>query len=179
MLELSKLDLEQIAAALADQTDYEHRWLINPQSGEIVFWTTDCGIDGQTPVDLEELDLLGIDPLPPYVWYQDMADFAAGISDERAGRGVVIDERVVDQPLDCAAFGSGGAERVPCGQQVRVVLVQAVFEPAERALALDGPGQTAPGSLVADARGEVGHVLVPDWQARARRDGDRSARAGR
>ena len=39
MLDLSKLDLEEIAAALADQTDYEHRWLINPQTGEIVFWT--------------------------------------------------------------------------------------------------------------------------------------------
>ncbi|MEV6908624.1 hypothetical protein [Amycolatopsis sp. NPDC051071] len=27
-----------------------------------------------------------INPLPSYVWYQDMADFAEGISDERAGR---------------------------------------------------------------------------------------------
>ena len=60
-----------------------------------------------------------------------------------------------------AAFGSGGAERVPCGQQLRVVLVQAVLEPAERALALDGLGETAPGSLVTDALGEVDHVLVP------------------
>ena len=31
MLDLSSLDLEEIAAALADQTDYEHRWLINPE----------------------------------------------------------------------------------------------------------------------------------------------------
>jgi hypothetical protein len=36
VLELSSLDLEEIANALADQTDYEHRWLINPQTGEIV-----------------------------------------------------------------------------------------------------------------------------------------------
>jgi hypothetical protein len=71
---------------LADQTDYEHRWLINPQTGEIVFWTSDTGIDGQNPVDLDELDLVCIDPLPSYVWYRDMADFAAGISDEAAGR---------------------------------------------------------------------------------------------
>ncbi len=34
MLDLSKLDLEEIAAALADQTDYEHRWLINPRRAE-------------------------------------------------------------------------------------------------------------------------------------------------
>ena len=39
VLELSSLDLEEIADALADQTDYEHRWLINPKTREIVFWT--------------------------------------------------------------------------------------------------------------------------------------------
>ena len=47
MLDLNSLDLEEIANALADQTDYEHRWLINPQTGEVVFWTSDTGIDGQ------------------------------------------------------------------------------------------------------------------------------------
>ena len=85
MLELSSLDLEEIANALADQTDYEHRWLINPQTGEIVFWTADTGIDGQTPVDLDDLDLVCIDPLPSWAWYQNMADFAEAISDDRAG----------------------------------------------------------------------------------------------
>jgi hypothetical protein len=83
---MSSLDLEDIAAALADQTDYGHRWLINPKTGEIVFWTSDTGIDGQTAVDLNEVDLLCIDPLPPYIWYQDMADFGAQLSDERAGQ---------------------------------------------------------------------------------------------
>jgi len=39
VLELSSLDLEEIADALSDQTDYEHRWLTDPQAGEIVFWT--------------------------------------------------------------------------------------------------------------------------------------------
>ncbi len=86
VLDLSILDLEEIANALADQTDYEHRWLINPQTGEVAFWSADTGIDGQTPVDLDELDLLCIDPLPSWVWYQDMADFAEAIADERAGR---------------------------------------------------------------------------------------------
>ena len=87
MLDLSSLDLEEIVGALADQTDYEHRWLINPQTGEIVFWTADTGIDGQTPVDLDELDLVCIGPLPSWIWYQDMADFAEQITDERAGAG--------------------------------------------------------------------------------------------
>jgi Uncharacterised protein family (UPF0158) len=86
VLDLSSLDLEDIGNALADQTDYEHRWLINPQTGEIAFWTAETGIDGQTPVDLDELDLVCIDPLPSWVWYQDMADFAETITDERAGR---------------------------------------------------------------------------------------------
>ncbi len=86
VLDLSSVDLDEIASALADQTDYEHRWLINPQTGEIAFWTADTGIDGQTPVDLDELDLVCIDPLPSYIWYQDMADFAEAITGEQAGR---------------------------------------------------------------------------------------------
>ena len=86
MLDLSRLDLDEIATALADQLDYEHRWLINPQTGEVAFWTSDTGINGQDPVDLDELDLVCIDPLPSYVWYQDMVDFAERISDDRARR---------------------------------------------------------------------------------------------
>jgi hypothetical protein len=86
VLDLSRLDLDEIATALADQTDYEHRWLINSETGEIVFWTSDTGIDGQNPVDLDELDLIPIHPLPSRVWYRDMADFAEEIHDERAGR---------------------------------------------------------------------------------------------
>ncbi len=69
VLDLSSLELEEIANALADQTDYEHRWLIKPQTGEIAFWTADTGIDGQTPVGLDELDLVCIDPMPSWVWY--------------------------------------------------------------------------------------------------------------
>ena len=36
---------------LADQTDDEHLRLINPETGEVVFWTADTGIDGHTPVE--------------------------------------------------------------------------------------------------------------------------------
>src|SRR5688500_572791 len=85
MLDLTSLDLDEIATALADQSAYEHRLLINPETGELVLWTADGGIDGRAPVDLDDLDLLWIEPLPSYVWYRDMADFAAGISDERVG----------------------------------------------------------------------------------------------
>ncbi len=86
MLDLDGIDVEEVATALADQTDFEHRWLIDPRTGEIAFWTSDTGIDGQNPVDLEELShLILIDRLPSYVWYQDMVDFAEGISDRGAG----------------------------------------------------------------------------------------------
>lgn len=71
---------------MQDQSGYEHRWLISPETGEIAFWTEDCGIDGQRHVDLDDLDLVWIAPLPSHVWYADMADFADGVSDERAGR---------------------------------------------------------------------------------------------
>jgi hypothetical protein len=88
VLDLSSIDLEEITTALADQNDYEHQWLINPDTGEIAFWTAETGIDGQTPADLDELDLVVIEPLPSWVWYQDMADFAGGLTDERAGRSL-------------------------------------------------------------------------------------------
>ena len=86
MLDLDPIDIEAIAAALADQTDYEHRWLIDPRTGEVVFWTTDTGIDGENPVEIDELDLTVIDPLPSYVWHQDIVDFADGNSDRAAGQ---------------------------------------------------------------------------------------------
>jgi hypothetical protein len=43
VLELGDLDLDEVASALADQTDYEHRWLINPQTGEIRRSRYECG----------------------------------------------------------------------------------------------------------------------------------------
>jgi hypothetical protein len=67
MLDLGSLDLERIATALGDQANYEYQWLINPETGEVVFWTPETGIDGHTPVDLDELDLVGINPLPSWV----------------------------------------------------------------------------------------------------------------
>jgi hypothetical protein len=91
VLDLSSIDLEEIATALADKDDYEHHWLIDPGTGVISFWTADSG-DGQTPVDLDELDMVVIDPLPSWVWYQDMADFAGGVTDER-GAGRTIEGR--------------------------------------------------------------------------------------
>jgi hypothetical protein len=52
-----------------------------------------------------------------------------------------------------------------------MLLVELVFEPAEGSLALDSPCQPAPGALIGDSAGEVGHVLVPD-PGRQRLDDD-------
>ena len=46
VLGLGTIVVDGIAPALADQTDYEHRWPIDPRSGEVVFWTSDTGIAG-------------------------------------------------------------------------------------------------------------------------------------
>jgi hypothetical protein len=86
VLDLARLALDEIAVALSDGDDYEHRWLLDPRTGEIVFWTADTGIDGENPVELDDLDLLPIEPLPSSVWYSDMADFAQGVSDDVTGR---------------------------------------------------------------------------------------------
>lgn len=67
MLELGRLDVDEIATALSDQTDYEHRWLIDPRTGQVAFWTSDTGLDGENPIDLDELDLVPIAPLPSRV----------------------------------------------------------------------------------------------------------------
>lgn len=86
VLDLDKLDVDEIATALSDQNDFEHAWLIDPRTGDLSFWTSDTGIDGSNPVDLDDLDLVPIEPLPSAVWYTDMADFAEGITDDAAGR---------------------------------------------------------------------------------------------
>jgi hypothetical protein len=83
----------------------------------------------------------------------------------------VVDERVVSQPLHGTAAGPGIPEGVPGRQQARMFFVEFVFEPAEGSLALDSPCQPAPGALIGDSVGEVGHVLIPD-PGRQRLDDD-------
>ena len=82
MLEISALDLDGIVMALQSQDGYEQFWLIDPATGEITFASRDLDPD----LDLDDSDLIRIDPLPSRVWYRDMEDFADGIPDERAGR---------------------------------------------------------------------------------------------
>ncbi len=53
MFDLAGIDVEEIATALADQTDYEHRWLLDPRTGQVAFWASDTGIDGENPVEID------------------------------------------------------------------------------------------------------------------------------
>jgi hypothetical protein len=166
VLDLSSLDLEEIAGALADQTDYEHHWLINPVTGEIAFWTADTGIDGQTPVDLDELDLIVIEPLPSWIWYQDMADFADGITDERVRRRLA---RAIQGKVPSAGSktnstknirtccrpgtpsGTPGPAAVPCNgwltTRSSTTALQTVSFPATRILPCPDPADAATGEL--------------------------------
>lgn len=85
MLDLGDVDVEEIAAALADQTDYEHRgcstrargrWRSGPATRASTGRTRRCRRAGSHPIA----------SLPSYVWFQDMADFAERIRDREAGR---------------------------------------------------------------------------------------------
>jgi hypothetical protein len=75
MLEIENVDLGMLGSALADQ-DYDNRYTFDPVSGESLIWND--AIDEQP-----DEDALFIEALPSWVWYRDMADFTAGLSDQR------------------------------------------------------------------------------------------------
>jgi hypothetical protein len=131
MIDLSAVDLDELAIALADQDGFEHHWLIDPDSGQISLWTEDGGIDGEHPVDLDEVDLIGIHPLPSYVWYQDMADLRredqprarraeTGPRDPREGGLPAIQGRT-PRGIPAAAAGLVRLPRCPCSAPGRGV----------------------------------------------------------
>jgi hypothetical protein len=72
VLDLTKIDLEELAAALQDQGQsfYEHVWFVDRETGKLGFWTEDGGVDGEHPIDLDEVDGEIIEAIPSYVWYR-------------------------------------------------------------------------------------------------------------
>lgn len=38
MLDLGGIDVDEIATMLADQTDHDHRWLLDPRTRQVAFW---------------------------------------------------------------------------------------------------------------------------------------------
>jgi len=75
MLEIENVDLDLLGVALADQS-YGIRWTFEPARGEALGWPE----DGDEEPDE---DALFIEALPSRIWYRDMADFTARLSDDR------------------------------------------------------------------------------------------------
>ena len=179
VLDLNRVDIEVIATALADQADGEHRWLIDPATGDLVIWTSDTGIDGHNPVELEDLGLSAIDPVPSYVWYQDMVDFADQISDRgmgerlfRAPRGPrgVRSTREQDLPASRADRALADHARHPRSTPSRRLAPRPrTHQPLGRGAVLRKPPRpTAPMSTSAD---HIEQSPASDWWPRGQRRG--------
>lgn len=79
MLDLARVDLDELVMALSDQDVREHQWLIDPATGSVHVWSDDVGLDGDDSVDAEDVDEAGppgIEPIASRDWYRVMADFA-------------------------------------------------------------------------------------------------------
>jgi len=74
------------------------------------------------------------------------------VAGQEAVCGLIVDERIVGQPLDRTAGGTGIEEGVPRRQQAGMLLVELIFEPAEGSLALGGQGHGTVRGPVALAR---------------------------
>lgn len=75
------VDLEMLAYALSDQGGWDSFWLFDPRTGRTEFWSSD---DPDRPdldddEDLADDPRVRVEPLPLWVWYQDMVDFAAAL----------------------------------------------------------------------------------------------------
>lgn len=82
MLDLSSVDLDEIATALDDHSEY-CSWWIDPNTGEVWPWSPDSEDDSQFDPERRPGARL-IEPLPSSVGYQDMEDFIARVPDRRA-----------------------------------------------------------------------------------------------
>ena len=78
MLELATIDLDALAEALEDHSDFL-RWFIDPVSGEVLAWS-----ENMEEPDPEESGALYIYPIPSHEAYSDMQDFVGRVDDPRA-----------------------------------------------------------------------------------------------
>jgi uncharacterized protein UPF0158 len=83
-VDLGAVNIDELSEALQDQQDYEHWWTFDPRTCEFGYRSRyDPDYDEDEELDPE---LIVIEPYPSRVWYQDMVDFAEGLSDEHAAR---------------------------------------------------------------------------------------------
>lgn len=83
MLDLSTVDLGEIASSLDDHSDHRS-WWIDAETGEVWSWSDEADDDPEFDPDLRPGAHV-ITPLPSAVGYRDMEDFIAGVSDRLAG----------------------------------------------------------------------------------------------
>src|SRR5881396_175785 len=81
MLDLNKVALGELAAALEDHA-YEHSWWLDPQTGEVVLWSD--YFEEEDEPDAETRGLRPIDPIPSREAYEDMQDFIERVRDPGA-----------------------------------------------------------------------------------------------
>jgi len=117
MLDLDALDLGAITYALSDQAAYEHGWLIHSQTGEIVYWSAETGIDGHTKIGVAAGDHAAICwPLlcgmAKAKYYLLTCDDLTGEEAERIGlvSMCVDDDRVLDAAREVAHTLATGAQ---------------------------------------------------------------------
>ncbi len=82
MLDLSAVDLGEIATALEDHS-FEGSWWIDADTGEVWYWRGEEDDDPELDPDGRD-DARHIDPLPSGEGYADMVDFIALVPDHRA-----------------------------------------------------------------------------------------------
>jgi predicted nucleotidyltransferase len=81
VLDLNTVDLGELAQALEDHS-YEHTWWLDPQTGEVLFWSDYFEEEDQP--DPEARGLRAIDPIPSHEGYEDMQDFIERVRSPQA-----------------------------------------------------------------------------------------------
>lgn len=86
MLDLDRIDLEDLAMALSDHSD-DHWWWLERETGAIHLhpeWA-----DNEDAVDPDDADSIRIEPTPSQESYRDLVEFASSVRDPRA-RGLLL-----------------------------------------------------------------------------------------
>jgi hypothetical protein len=81
VLDLKKVDLDDLAQALEDHS-YDHSWWLVPETGEVVLWSDYFEEQGEP--DPETRGLRAIDPIPSHEGYEEMQDFIQGVRSPHA-----------------------------------------------------------------------------------------------
>jgi hypothetical protein len=87
VIDPAAVDLEMLVQALSDQ-GFDGEWRFDPRTGETGYWSSDVDNLDETDETTGDGDdvRVRVEPLPSYIWYQDMVDFTEQLSDEHAAQ---------------------------------------------------------------------------------------------